>query len=149
MANTVKLQGIHGEQKGTPTKKLKVGDVIVWNYGYKSEVVEIIPSKTGKTITFMLKSFESGNISPRKMGADRFVVIEEKKQEEPQNEVEKAIRNRKETYHGIYSDIGTVLDKFSTEEIAKYYLEKFGDGGLRYFLEQQIIAAEISREKAM
>ena len=149
MTNTVKLQGIHGEQKGTPTKDLKVGDVIVWNYGYKSEVVEIIQSKTGKTITFMLKSFESGNISPRKMGADRLVVIEEKKQEEPQNEVEKAIRNRKKTYRSIYSDVGVVLDKFSTEELAKYYLEKFGDGGLRYFLEQQIIASEISREKAM
>ena len=149
MTNTVKLQGIHGEQKGTPTKDLKVGDVIVWNYGYKSEVVEIIPSKTGKTITFMLKSFESGNISPRKMGADRLVVIDERKQEEPTNEVEKAIRNRKKTYRSIYSDVGVVLDKFSTEELAKYYLEKFGDGGLRYFLEQQIIASEISREKAM
>ena len=147
MENTIKLQGIHGEKKGTPTKNLLIGDVIIWNFGYKSEVVEIIPSKTGKTITFMLKSLESGNINPRKMGADRLVVIEEKKQEEPQNEVEKAIRSRKETYHGIYSDIGTVLDKFSTKELAKYYLEKFGDGGLRYFLEQQIIAAEISKEK--
>ena len=146
---TVKLQGICGAQKGTPTKDLKVGDVIVWNYGYKSEVVEIIPSKTGKTITFMLKSFESGNVSPRKMGADRLVVIEEKKQEEPKNEVEKAIRNREETYHGIYSDIGTVLDRFSTEELAKYYLDRFGDGGLRYFLEQQIIAAEINSTKAV
>ena len=145
----IKLQGIHGAQKGTQAKNLKVGDVIVWNYGYKSEVVEIIPSKTGKTITFMLKSFESCNISPRKMGADRLVVIDEKKQEEPQNEVEKAIRNRKKTYRSIYSDVGVVLDKFSTEELAKYYLEKFGDGGLRYFLEQQIIASEISREKAM
>lgn len=149
MTNTVKLQGIHGEQKGTPTKDLAIGDVIVWNFGYKSEVVDIIPSKTGKTITFMLKSLESGNINPRKMVADRLVVIEERKQEEPQNEVEKAIRNRKKTYRSIYSDIGTVLDKFSTEELAKYYLEKFGDGGLRYFLEQQIIASEISREKAM
>ena len=149
MANTVKLQGIHGEKKGTPTKNLKVGDVIIWNFGYKSEVVDIIPSKTGKTITFMLKSLESGNVNSRKMGADRLVVIEEKKQEEPQNEVEKAIRSRKETYRGIYSDIVTVLYKFSTEELAKYYLEKFGDGGLRYFLEQQIIAAEISRDKAM
>ena len=41
MANTVKLQGIYGQQPGTPTKNLKIGDVIVWNYGYKSEVVEI------------------------------------------------------------------------------------------------------------
>lgn len=149
MTNTVKLQGIHGEKKGTPTKDLKIGDVIIWNFGYKSEVVEIIQSKTGKTITFMLKSLESGNINPRKMGADRLVVIEEKKPEEPQNEVEKAIRNRKETYNGIYSDIGVVLDKFSTEELAKYYLEKFGDGGLRYFLEQQITASEINKLKAV
>lgn len=149
MTNTVKLQGIYGKQKGTPTKKLKVGDVIIWNYGYKSEVIEIIPSKTGKTITFMLRSLESGNVNPRKMGADRLVVIEEKKQEEPKNEVEKAIRNRKETYNGIYSDIGTALDKFSTEELAKYYLDRFGDGGLRYFLEQKIISAEINKLKAV
>ena len=149
MTNTVKLQGIYGEQKGTATKDLKVGDVIVWNFGYKSEVVEIIPSKTGKTITFMLRSLESGNINPRKMGADRLVVIEEKKPEEPKNEVEKALRNRKETYNGIYSDIGTALDKFSTEELAKYYLDRFGDGGLRYFLEQQIISAEINKLKAV
>ena len=149
MANTVKLQGIYGAQKGTPTKDLKVGDVIVWNYGYKSEVVEIIPSKTGKTITFMLRSLESGNVNPRKMGADRLVVIEEKKPEEPNNEVEKAIRNREETYHSIYSDIGTALDRFSTEELAKYYLDRFGDGGLRYFLEQQIISAEINKLKAV
>ena len=149
MADTVKLQGIHGEKKGTPTKDLKIGDIIIWNFGYKSEVVDITPSKTGKTITFMLKSLESGNVNSRKMVADRLVVIEKKKQEEPQNEVEKAIRNRKETYNGIYSDIGVVLDKFSTEELAKYYLEKFGDGGLRYFLEQQIIASEIRKKKAM
>lgn len=149
MSNTIKLQGIYGTKEGTPTKDLKVGDVLIWNYGYKSEVVEILPSKTEKTITFMMKSLESGNISPRKMGADRLVVVEEKQEEEPQNEVEKAIRNRKETYNGIYSDIGTALDKFSTEELAKFYLEKFGDGGLRYWLEQQIVASEISKLKTV
>ncbi|KSV57770.1 hypothetical protein [Acetivibrio ethanolgignens] len=149
MSNTIKLQGIYGTKEGTPTKKLKVGDVIVWNYGYKSEVVEIIPSKTGKTITFMMKSLESGKINPRKMGSDRLVVVEKKKEEEPKNEVEKAIRNRKETYNGIYSDIGTALDKFRTEELAKFYLEKFGDGGLRYWLEQQIVASEISKLKTV
>lgn len=78
MANTIKLQGIYGHKEGTPTRDLKISDVIVWNYGYKSEVVEIIPSKIGKTITFMLKSFESGNITPRKMGANRLVVVDEK-----------------------------------------------------------------------
>ena len=76
MTNTVKLQGICGQQPGTPTKNLKVGDVIIWNYGYKSEVVEIRPSKTGKTITFLLKSLETGNLNPRKMRAERLVVLD-------------------------------------------------------------------------
>lgn len=149
MSNTVKLQGIYGHKEGTQVKDLKVGNVIIWNFGYKSEVVEIIPSKTRKTFTIMLKSFEDGQIRPRKMGADRLVVIEEKQEDEPQNEIEKAINNRKTTYNSIYSDIGLVLDKFSTEELAKYYLEKFGDGGLRYFLEQQIISNEINKLKAV
>lgn len=74
--NTVKLQGIYGQQPGTPVKNLKIGDILIWNFGYKSEVIELIPSKTGKTITAMLKSFESGEISPRKMGAQRLVVVE-------------------------------------------------------------------------
>ncbi|MBQ6887222.1 MAG: hypothetical protein IJN54_06890 [Lachnospiraceae bacterium] len=150
MANTIKLQGISGQQKGTATKDLKIGDVIIWNYGYKSEVVEIIPSKTGKTITFMLRSFESGNINPRKMGADRLVVIEERQLEEPKNEVEKAISNRTTTYNGIYSDIGHVLDKFSTAELADYYINVLGcESSLRYYLEQQITASEINKLKAV
>ena len=145
----VKLQGIYGQKEGTPTKDLKVGDVIIWNFGYKSEVIEIIPSKTKKTFTIMLKSFEDGQIRPHKMGANRLVVVEEKQEEEPQNEIERAIKNRKTTYNSIYSDIGLVLDKFSTEELAKFYLEKFGDGGLRYWLEQQIVANEINKLKAV
>ncbi|MCI5730309.1 MAG: hypothetical protein MR304_02020 [Eubacterium sp.] len=103
MSNTVKLQGISGQQKGTPTKDLRVGDIIIWNFGYRSEVVEITPSKTGKTITFMLKSFSDGIVRSRKMGADRLVVIEEKESEEPTNEVEKAIKSRKERVCEIFS----------------------------------------------
>lgn len=75
MASTIKLQGIYGHQAGTAVKDLKVGDVIIWNFGYKSEVVELLPSKTGKTITAMLRSFEDGQIRPRKMGAERLVVV--------------------------------------------------------------------------
>ena len=143
MTNTVKLQGISGQQKGTKTKDLKIGDIIIWNFGYKSEIVEINPSKTGKTITFMLKSFESGNITPRKMGAEKLVVIEEKQEDEPKNEVEKAIKNRKTTYNGIYSDVGTVLDNFTTEQLADYYINVLGcESPLRYYLEQQIIVSE-------
>lgn len=76
MTNMIKLQGIYDQKVGTAVKNLKIGDVITWNFGYKSEVVELIPSKTGKTITAMLKSLETGNISPRNMGAERLVVVE-------------------------------------------------------------------------
>lgn len=75
MTNTVKLQGITGQQAGTAVKDLKIGDVLVWNYGYKSEVVELIPSKTGKTITAMLRSRQDGQIRARKMGSERLVVV--------------------------------------------------------------------------
>lgn len=92
MTNTVKLQGISGHQQGTKTKDLKIGDVIIWNFGYKSEIVDITPSKTGKTITFMLKSFENGNIAPRRMGAERLVVVEKKQEDEPKNKIEKALK---------------------------------------------------------
>lgn len=65
MANTVKLQGISGNRAGIPTKNLKIGDVIVWNFGYKSEVVEINPSKTGKNYCFHAKKFrERRNQAP-------------------------------------------------------------------------------------
>lgn len=171
MEKTVKLQGIYGQQKGTPTKNLKIGDVIIWNFGYKSKVREIHPSKTGKTITFMLESLESGSVNPRKMGADRLVVVEEKtghekpenkivktikeksKQktkvtEDPGNRIAKAIKNRKVTHYGIYSDIGTALDKFTTAELADYYINTLkNESDLRYYLEQQIIAEEINKIK--
>lgn len=148
MNNTIKLQGISGRQAGTKAEDLKIGDVIIWNFGYKSEVVEITPSKTGKTITFMLKSFESGNVSARKMGAERLVVVEKQQEEEPKNEVEKAIKNRKTTYNGIYSDVGTVLDNFTTEQLVDYYINVLGcESPLRYYLDQQIIASEIEKTK--
>lgn len=148
MTNTVKLQGISGQRAGTKTKDLKIGDVIIWNYGYKSKVVEITPSKTGKTITFMLKSFTSGNVSARKMGAERLVVVEKQQEAEPKNKVEKAIKNRKTTYNGIYSDVGTVLDNFTTEQLVDYYINVLGcESPLRYYLEQQIIASEIEKTK--
>lgn len=74
-AMTIKLQGIYNQQAAKAVKELKTGDVIVWNYGYTSTVVDLIPSKTGKTITCMLKSNQDGVIRERKMGAERLVAI--------------------------------------------------------------------------
>ena len=76
-SGTVKLQGIPGYLKGTPVKHLRPGDVIMWNYGYTSTVIMVEASRTGKTYTVTLKSSDTGNIGPRKMGAERLVVLKE------------------------------------------------------------------------
>lgn len=76
-SGTVKLQGIPGYLKGTPVKQVKPGDVIMWNYGYTSTVISTQASKTGKMITVILRSDDSGNVGPRKMGADRLIVLKE------------------------------------------------------------------------
>lgn len=70
----IKLQGIYGKKEAKKVKDLKIGDVITWNYGYQSEVVEMIPSKTGKTFTVMLKSLSDGIVRDRKMKATTLVV---------------------------------------------------------------------------
>ena len=75
MAKEIKLQGIHGMRKAKAVRELNKGDVIMWNYGYTSEVVEVIFSKTGKTATVMLKSNTDGVVRDRKMGANRLVAI--------------------------------------------------------------------------
>lgn len=75
MEKTIKLQGLYGQQKAKPVKDLKIGDVIKWNYGYTSTVLELIPTKTGKQITCILKSDQSGEVRPRRMGVDRLVAI--------------------------------------------------------------------------
>lgn len=75
-AGSVKLQGIPGYHTGTKVKDLKPGDVIVWNYGYKSLVLNSFPSKTGKTYSVTTKSLETNMPHIRKMGADRLVVLD-------------------------------------------------------------------------
>lgn len=142
--NTVKLQGMYASQKAIQAAELKPGMVTVWNYGYTETVKSVEPTKSGKSVKCVIISNESGNEHVRTMRNDRLVAI---KEEEPKNSIDKALANRCETHNGIYSDVGIALESFSTSELAEYYIQHFGDGALRYFLEQGIIAAEINKAK--
>lgn len=75
---TVKLQGISGYHNGTKVKDLKPGNVIIWNFGYKSLVLNSFPSKTGKTYSVTTKSLETDKVYIRRMGADSLVVLDKK-----------------------------------------------------------------------
>ncbi len=62
------------------------------------------------------------------------------------NKIDSAIKNRETTHYGIYSDIGTALEPFSTKELVDYYIEVLKcEDVLRDYLEQQIIANEINK----
>lgn len=69
----MRLQGIYTEMPEKEVKDLKIGDIITWNFGYKSQVVDLTPSKTGKTYNVSLKSLQDGIIRDRKMKATRLV----------------------------------------------------------------------------
>jgi hypothetical protein len=142
--NTIKLQGIYSRQKAIPAADLKPGMVTTWNYGYTETVKSVEPTKSGKSVKCVIISNESGTECVRTMRADRLVGV---KEEEPKTPIDKALENRTKTYSGIYSDVGTALEAFSTSELAEYYIQRFGDSALRYFLEQGIISAEINAEK--
>ena len=50
------------------------------------------------------------------------------------------ILNRKNTYHGIYHDVGTILDNFTTETLFKFVKDNLNmNVCLRAYLENQII----------
>lgn len=68
------LQGI-GNHQAIEAADLKPGMVCVWNYGFKSEVLGVAFSKTGKTLTATLRSLSSGKVSDRKMAAHRLVAV--------------------------------------------------------------------------
>lgn len=70
----IKLQGIYGMQEAKEVKDLNIGDIITWNYGYKSKVVNMTPSKTGKTITLSLENLDDNIVRNRKMRSTTLVV---------------------------------------------------------------------------
>lgn len=73
----IHLQGLYGDLPAVPAGEIKKGDVLVWNFGYKSTVLEVI-KRTKAQIILLLKSNDSGNTAERRLGINRLVVREEK-----------------------------------------------------------------------
>ena len=71
--NAMRLQSI-GNVPGTPASEIKKGDILMWNFGSKGEVIEIV-SQTAKTITIKEKQVGGAYIGERKMTKTRLVCI--------------------------------------------------------------------------
>lgn len=141
---SIKLQGIHSPQKAIPAGDLKPGMVTVWNFGFTETIKKVETTKSGKSVKCLIVSDETGNEHTRTMRVDRLVAVKEAEEEEPKNPIDAAIKNRDKGPH-IYAEVGAALEEFSTLELAQYCIESLGDGVLRNFIEQEIIANEISK----
>nr|DAJ67553.1 MAG TPA: hypothetical protein [Caudoviricetes sp.] len=128
--SNIKLQGIHSPQKAIPAGDLKPGMVTVWNFGFTETIKKVEPTKSGEYT--------------RTMRVDRLVAVKEVEEEEPKNPIDAAIKNRDKGPH-IYAEIGSALESFDAQTLAQYYIEHLGEGVLRNFIKQGIIANEISK----
>lgn len=70
----VHLQWV-GDVPAIEAKDLKPGMTTVWNGGFTEEVLDVEPSKSGKTIKVKIKSNSSDYIGIRTMKADRLVAV--------------------------------------------------------------------------
>ena len=90
----IQLQSV-GQVDARRAGNLKVGDIIMYNFGSTDKITKIEPSKTGKTFNVTTKSSESGYIGERKYGADRLVGIAEVEAKNYQEQRLLAIRKGK------------------------------------------------------
>ena len=80
---TVKLQGISKPQDARTSANLKPGDIIKYNYGYTGKVISVTPSASGKTVTLVTQSSETGNQYTRKSPANRLWAVADKENLKP------------------------------------------------------------------
>lgn len=71
----VHLQWV-GDVPAIEAKDLKPGMVTVWNGGFTEEVLDVEPSKSGKTLRVKIKSNSSDYVGTRTFKADRLVAIQ-------------------------------------------------------------------------
>lgn len=67
----VNLQ-FHGKQKALPVEELKAGMTVMWNGGVTTDIMGVIPSKSGKTFQIQ---YMDGHLDRRKMRKGRLVAI--------------------------------------------------------------------------
>jgi len=69
----LQLQGI-GSVPAKQAGEIKIGDTLIWNYGYKSMVKNVTETKTKKSIIVTILE-DDGNIYERRMTKTRLVGI--------------------------------------------------------------------------
>lgn len=71
----IHLQGMYGMQNAIEVKNLKVGDIVIWNFGFKSRVIEIVKETKSQRIVKLEPVDYNGKIHDRRMGKERLVAV--------------------------------------------------------------------------
>lgn len=77
MKNGVHLQGFKGYFEGTKAIDIKVGDVLVWNYGLLSKVISKEISPSGKSVYLTTQPFNRtihGNVEHNMLHRKRYNI---------------------------------------------------------------------------
>lgn len=69
----IHLQGI-GNKPAKQADKIKIGDSLIWNFGYTSIVTDVKETKSGKSIVIS-EQYESGKTYKRRMLKNTLVGI--------------------------------------------------------------------------
>ena len=74
-SSLVKLQGVPYHLPGRKACELKPGTTVMWNGGYTSAVVKVMPSATGKTCTVTFHDYSTGKDFDRRTTPDRLFAV--------------------------------------------------------------------------
>jgi hypothetical protein len=69
----MRLQGI-GQVASRRASEVKIGDVLMWNFGFTSKVIDL--RKTAKSVIFTTEN-EKGQVFTRKRAADSEVCVKD------------------------------------------------------------------------
>lgn len=146
----IRLQGLNGSYPAKKAAELKENDVIIWNYGYQSRVLSVIPTASGKSVKVLLESSDKV-VRERILRSNRCVAVKKMnmrvKDPITMHPIEKALVEQKSGRRSLAADVTMILEQFTTVDLLKYFVSRLkGETLLRYFLVQQIIANEARKE---
>ena len=72
--NEKHLQGI-GKYPVIKANDLKVGDITIWNYGYKEKIINIEETKSGKSLVLKILSIDSNKEIVRTIRKESLVCL--------------------------------------------------------------------------
>ena len=84
----------YGKADAYKASKIRKGDILLWNYGSTSKVIDVKPTKSGKSVEITTRSSKSGEKFKKTYKNDRLLAITKTEAKNEKEERIKVIRGR-------------------------------------------------------